>query len=150
MLFFTPVTMVCEKKVSNVKLGNFVDRLYRSKRLSSSQADNPKCQYYDLLQCAVLQFVLCTKKSFQVLITSLIELMSFQVSLSKKIKGLVIYGLHVYLYLCWLMAKVVCLISTRQCWLRAWQKPLLKDRDYFSMWHQKIKNVTIHQFIISR
>ena len=30
-----PVTMVSEKKVSNVKFGKLVDRLYRSKRLSS-------------------------------------------------------------------------------------------------------------------
>ena len=40
---FTPVNMVSEKKVSNVKLGNFVDRLCRSKRLSSSQSNNAKC-----------------------------------------------------------------------------------------------------------
>ena len=56
MLFFTPVTMVCEKKVSNVKLGNFVDRLYRSKRLSSSQADN---NANIMIYFSVLYFSLC-------------------------------------------------------------------------------------------
>ena len=49
------------------------------------------------------------------------------------------------------MAKArqnVDLISTRQCWLRTYKKPLLRDRDYFIIWHQK--NVTIHEFIISK
>ena len=67
------------KKVSNVKFGKLVDRLYRSKRLSLSQADNAKCQCNDLLQS-----VLCTKKSFQVRL-QVIKLISFYVSLLKKV-----------------------------------------------------------------
>ena len=34
-----------------MEFGKLVDRLYRSKRLSSSQADNAKCQYNDCFQC---------------------------------------------------------------------------------------------------
>ena len=53
----SPATKVSEKKVLNVKLGKIVDRHYRSKRLSSSQADNAKYQYNDLLQfvCVIHQ-----------------------------------------------------------------------------------------------
>ena len=51
------VTMVGEKKFHNVKSGKLVERLYRTKRSKSSQADNSKRQYNDLLQsvCVILQ-----------------------------------------------------------------------------------------------
>ena len=51
------VTMVGEKKFHNVKSGKLVERLYRSKRSKSSQADNSKHQYNDLLQpvCVIPQ-----------------------------------------------------------------------------------------------
>ena len=45
------------KNVSNMKSGKLVERLYWSKCLSFSQADNAKCQYNDLLQsvCVIHQ-----------------------------------------------------------------------------------------------
>ena len=63
-------------------------------------------------------FVLCTKKSFQVSITS-DQVDKFLRQFIEK--GLMIYGLYVTLYLCRLMLKVrqnVDVISVRQFWLR--------------------------------
>ena len=55
--WLSPATKVSEKKVLNVKFGKIVDRHYQSKHSSSSQADNAKCQYNDLLQfvCVIHQ-----------------------------------------------------------------------------------------------
>ena len=85
--------------------------------------------------------VLYNKRSFQFLITSLIQLRSFQ----KKAKVIVILGLYTYFHLSWLIAKVrqnLDLISTRRCWLRTQRKLLLRT-DYFMMiWHQKVSQFT--------